>query len=124
MADAWVGLGRALSRTGKLEYAEAAFRTAIEADAEHPAARYRLSMTLWATSRFDEAMAEMTALTDDGDYSEAHERLAVWSYYVGDHAEAWRHVHRARALGQDVPAQLIPLLQQHMLDPGAEPHAD
>jgi hypothetical protein len=56
-------------------------------------------------------------LVMDDLHAGAHERLAVWHYYTGDHEAAWRHLHRAEELGQPVPGQLASLLEQQMPDP-------
>jgi tetratricopeptide (TPR) repeat protein len=117
-ADAYVGLGAMLQRKGKPDRAIAAYRTAIDHDDRHLGARYGLAMALWTLDRQEEAIAEMNALLAlDESYAKAHERLAVWNYYVADYPAAWRHVHRAEELGQAVPAQLVTLLQGQMTDP-------
>jgi len=120
LAAAYAGLGATLERKGKQESAIAAFRTAVDRDADNLDFRYQLATSLWTASRQGEAIEEMNAvLAADEDHAGAHERLAVWSYYTGDHDAAWRHLHRAEALGKEVPAQLVALLEQQAPDPDA-----
>jgi len=119
LADAYVGMGLLLTRKGKHEKAIVSFRTALDRDASHLDARYRLAMALWSASRQYDAIDEMNRLlTEDDSHARAHERLAVWHYFTGDFASAWHHLHRAEDLGQQVPGQLAVLLSQRMVDPG------
>ena len=119
LADAYVGIGLLLTRKGKHEQAIVSFRTALDRDASHLDARYRLAMALWSASRQYEAIDEMNRLlAEDDSHARAHERLAVWHYFTGDFASAWYHLHRAEDLGQQVPGQLAALLSQRMVDPG------
>ena len=46
------------------------------------------------------------------DNVKAHERLAIWHYYLGEYETAWSHVHRAQNLGHAMPPQFIVLLQK------------
>ena len=118
-ADAYVGLGVALEIKGKLDHAIASFRTAIDRDEQHVDARYRLAVALWAAAEQAQALDEMnTVVALDDEYDAAHERLAVWNYYTEDYAVAWLHLHRAQSLGGELPAQLAPLLQAKISDPG------
>jgi len=120
LAAAYRGLGAMLERKGKTDSAIAAFRTAVDRDTDNLDFRYELAMSLWTASRQEDAIEEMNAvLLADEEYARAHERLAVWSYYTGDHDAAWHHLHRAEALGEEVPAQLVALLEQQRPDPGA-----
>jgi tetratricopeptide (TPR) repeat protein len=78
-------------------------------------------MTLWTPTRHDEAIEEMNALLAiDDDFAIAHERLAIWHYYLGNYDDAWRHVQRARELGHELPAQFLPLLRSMAVDPERE----
>jgi tetratricopeptide (TPR) repeat protein len=121
LADAYVGLGAALKVKGKLDEATAAFRTALDHDDRNVEARYQLAMTLWDPATQQEAITEMNAVLaiDDG-FAKAHERLAIWNYYVADYDTAWQHVHRAEELGQELPPQFMALLNGQMSDPEAE----
>ncbi len=120
LARAYVGIGAVLERKGKLEPALASFRTAVDRDGRDLEARYELATALWTASRQAEAVAQMQSLLSlKDDYGPAHERLAVWSYYRGEHDAAWRHLHRAQELGNPVPAQLAALLAKEAPDPGA-----
>jgi predicted Zn-dependent protease len=102
-----------LARKGRIDPALTSFRTALDRDATHLAARYELAMTLWTASRREEALAEMTAVvTADPAHGAAHERLAVWNYYAGNREAARLHLAEAERLGQPVPAQLAGLLDR------------
>jgi tetratricopeptide (TPR) repeat protein len=122
LADAYVGLGATLRVKGKLDRARAAFRTALDHDDRNLEARYQLAMALWEPATQQEAITEMNAVLaiDDG-FAKAHERLAMWNYYVGDYETAWRQVHRVEELGQQMPPQFMALLKGQMTDPEAEP---
>lgn len=112
-------LGDALRGKGRSAWTVAAYRTAIEAGFDSADLRSKLAMQLWGMDQFDDAVAEMTMASEiEPARAETHERLAVWSYYLGDDAAAWRHVHAARARGGDVPPQFIPLLERRIPDPG------
>jgi tetratricopeptide (TPR) repeat protein len=118
LADAYVGIGRVVMSKSKYDLALKSFRTAIDRDEDHLTARYQLAMALWKAGDRQGAIDEMTDLLDlDEEHAGAHERLAVWSYYTGEYAEAWQHLHRAAALGKPVPAQLPSLLERQLPDP-------
>ena len=121
LADGYVGIGRVARRKGKLDKSIAAFRTALDRRSDHRDALFGLATTLWNDAQQDEAIAQMTTLLlIDDEHARAHERLAVWSYYTGEHETAWEHLHRADALGQPVPEQLVGLLEEQMPDPGVQ----
>ena len=118
LAEGYVGIGRVARRKGKLNESLAAFRTALDRGGDHQGARFELAMTLWNDAQHDAAIAQMNrVLLAEDEHPNAHERLAVWSYYVGEHETAWEHLHRAQDLGQPVPAQLVGLLEKKMPDP-------
>lgn len=117
--DAIDGLGDALVHKGRIEWAIATYRTLLDVRTDDADTRFKLAWRLWDSDQSDDAIAEMNrVLALDPNRAEAHERLAIWNYYTGDYAEAWRQVHRTRALGGVVPPQFIPLLQARMPDPG------
>jgi len=120
--DAYLGLGQAMMVKGKIDLAAASYRTALQLDARNVEARYGLADMLAREQQRDEAIAEMQALLDvSPDYARAHERLAIWQYYEGEHAAAWQHVHAARDLNHRMPPQFIVLLEGQMADPGSRP---
>ncbi len=109
---AWNGLGRALQAKGKGEHAVAAFRTALAQDKEFAEGQYNLAFGLARLGRRADAIVEMNRLLElDPGNAAAHERLAIWYYYNGDDDAAWQHVHAARDLGREPPAQLVTLLE-------------
>lgn len=111
-ADAYFGLGSAVTMRGKTAEAIAAYATALELRPEWIQARYELGMAYWKASRMDEATAQFRAVLErDGRHGPSHERLAVAAYYAGDKQEALRHAAAAKAAGTDVPAQLYELLK-------------
>ena len=65
----------------------------------------------------DEGLKE--ALRLDPACGPAHQRLAIWSYYQGDFAGAWKHVYAAREAGDPVPPQFLEQLRARMPEPGA-----
>jgi len=120
-ADAFVGLGTTIKLEGRLDEAIVALRTALDRDPRHVEARYQLAMALWTKGLPDDATHQMNSvLVEDAAHVRAHERLAVWSYYGGEYARAWRHLHRAEELGGAVPAQLSSMLASKMPDPAAD----
>ena len=105
-------LGRALQNKGKGEHALAAFRTALALDADYTDAQYNLAAALDRAGQRDAAIAQMQRVLElDPRRAEAHERLAIWYYYTGDAAAAWRHVDAARDLGHEPPPQFLALLE-------------
>ncbi len=118
-ASGYEGLGRALQAKGKGQYAVAAYRTALMLQPDFVEAQYDLASALARLDRRDEAITEMLRVLElDPQHARAHERLAIWSYYIGDAATAWRHVHAARDLAREPPPQFITLLETQMPDPG------
>ncbi len=113
-------LGDACHMKGETGWAIACYRTLLDDEPTRADVRFKLATMLWADSQSNDAVAELTRVTElDPARADAHERLAIWHYYLDDPATAWRHVHAARAAGGDVPPQFIPLLSARMADPGA-----
>jgi tetratricopeptide (TPR) repeat protein len=118
-AEAYFSLGEAVLGHGKVDLAAAAHRTAIALDPQFTDPRFHLAMALWMMGESDQAILEMEeVVAQDPQRAEAHERLAIWNYYGGDDAAAWRHVHAARGLGHEMPGQFIALLEARTPDPG------
>lgn len=106
-------LGVALRNKGKDREALAAFRTAVTLDPEFVEARYHLAATLARLGRHAEAIDEMLVVVDlDPTRGDAHERLAIWSYYAGDRDAARRHADAAENLGRTLPPQFVALLEE------------
>lgn len=119
---AWLGLGRALVVKGKTSEALSASRRAARLDPELVTAQYDVAMTLARLGQLDEAITEMNRVVEiDAGHSGAHERLAIWYYYLDDTPASWRHVRAARDLGREPPGQFIANLQAKT--PGRRPVA-
>ncbi len=111
-ALAYNGLGRALVTKGKVEYALAAYLTAARLDATLVDAPFGAAMTLARLGRLDEAIDQMQLAVElDPANTDAHQRLAIWYYYLDDTETAWQHVRVSRDLGQEPPGQFIALLE-------------
>ncbi len=113
LAVAYNSLGRALLGEGEGELAAAAFRTALALDEKYTEARFNLSYAVAGLGDQVEAIELMNGvLQAQPDNADAHERLAIWHYYVGEYETAWAHVHHAQNLGHTMPPQFIVLLQK------------
>ncbi len=111
-ALAYNGLGRALVTKGKVEYALAAYLTAARLDATLVDAPFGAAMSLARLGRFDDAIDQMQLAVElDPANTDAHQRLAIWYYYLDDTDTAWQHVRASRDLGQALPGQFIALLE-------------
>lgn len=118
--EAIAALGDACRMRGEIAWAIACYRTVLDDEPDRADLRFTLAMMHWADNQPHEAVDEMMRVVEiDPANAQAHERLAIWHYYLDDAAAAWRHVHVARALGHDVSPQFIPLLSAKMADPGA-----
>jgi Flp pilus assembly protein TadD len=116
--EPYIALGHAMIVKGKIDLAEASYRTALDLEPEHVNARTALAMTLSREGHRDEAIETMNEVLEiDSANGFAHERLAIWHYYEGDFATAWEHVHAARRLDHPMPPQFINLLDGKMPDP-------
>ena len=110
---AYNSLGRALLGEGEGELATAAFRTALALDEQYTEARFNLSYAVAGLGDQEEAIELMNGVVQaQPDNVQAHERLAIWHYYLGEYETAWSHVHRAQNLGHAMPAQFMVLLQK------------
>ncbi len=113
LAVAYNSLGRALLGEGEGEFAAAAFRTALALDEQYIEARFNLSYAVAGLGNQAEAIELMNGVVQaQPNNIEAHERLAIWNYYVGEFETAWSHVHHAQDLGHAMPPQFMVLLQK------------
>jgi tetratricopeptide (TPR) repeat protein len=120
LPHAYVVLGEAMITKGKTELAIACYRTTLDLQPQDFETRVALAETLAREMRHEEAIAEMDAvIAAVPGHGRAHERLAIWHYYDGDYAAAWRHVRAARAAGHEMPPQFITLLSGKMAEPAA-----
>ncbi len=112
-AGAYNSLGRALIGEGEGELAAAAYRTALALDKQYTEARFNLSYAVAGLGNQAKAIELMNGVVQaQPNNIEAHERLAIWNYYVGEYEIAWSHVHQAQNLGHAMPPQFMALLQQ------------
>ena len=110
---AYNSLGQALLGEGEGELAAAAFRTALALDEQYTEARFNLSFTVAGLGNQEDAIELMNGVVQaQPDNAEAHERLAIWHYYLGEYEPAWSHVHLAQKLGHTMPPQFMILLQK------------
>jgi tetratricopeptide (TPR) repeat protein len=115
---AYQGLGRAFLGKGKTEEAIACFRSALRLDPNLIDTRFELALTYWRQADYQEAIETWRhVLTLDPNHARTHERLSIALYYLGDYKDAWRHVHAAEALDQEVPPQFRRLLEARMPEP-------
>ncbi len=113
LAVAYNGLGRALLGEGEGKLAAAAYRTALALDELYTEARFNLSYAVAGIGDQAEAIELMNGVIKaQPDNIEAHERLAIWNYYVGEFETAWSHVHQAQNLGHNMPPQFLALLEK------------
>ena len=113
LAVAYNRLGQALLGEGEGEFAAAAFRTALALDERYTEARFNLSYAVAGLGDQAEAIELMNGVVQaQPNNVEAHERLAIWNYYLGEYETAWSHVHHAQNLGHAMPPQFIVLLQK------------
>jgi Flp pilus assembly protein TadD len=116
LADGWVNLGVARRRLGDLDGAEAAYRRALEADAEVSAAYHNLAALLEIRGRPEEGK-KLLALAD------RRSNRNPWSYLsLGDWAlaeqrveEAERFYRKAKGLAPDNPEPLAALGQASLV---------
>ena len=105
LASAYNSLGRALLGEGEGGLAAAAYRTALALDEQYTEARFNLSYAVAGLGDQEEAIELMNGVVEaQPDNIEAHERLAIWNYYVGEFETAWSHVHHAQNLGHAAPS--------------------
>lgn len=117
-AESYETLGRALLAKRKTPQAAAAFRSALRLDPARFETRYVLGLALWMEGDLQAAEAEWQRLLQTApDYGPAHQRLALGSYYAGNYATAWRHVHAGESSGAGVPVHFRRLLQDKMPEP-------
>lgn len=110
-APAYVGLGDTLVCKRKDEMALAAYRTAAALVPDDVAVRMKLAETINRTgdlSGWAEELENVLAL--DPEHGEAHARLAVARYYLGDRGAARREIALADRFGGNVPGQLRAML--------------
>ncbi|MFQ5807266.1 MAG: tetratricopeptide repeat protein [Phycisphaerae bacterium] len=112
------GLGTALLTVAKTTEATAAFRTALDLDPRYLPARFRLAEALQRQRQFQEAADRLReVIRMDPNHAEAHTRLAILLYYLGDDTGAWAQVHAAETLGSSVPPQFRELLARRTPEP-------
>lgn len=118
-AEYYDGLAVALITRGRVEQALAAYRTCLSLDDSRVETRFRMGYALQMLGRLEEAVAEWSKVVEQQPaHGEAHSRLAIGYYYLGDYPSAWRHTHAAEAAGFAVPPQFRELLRTRLAEPG------
>ena len=113
LAVAYNSLGRSLFAEGEADYALASYRTALSLDANLIEAKYNIALHYGMTNKRVQAIELMNEVLEaDPENAVGHERIAVWSYYVGDYKTSWQHANAAEALGHKMPPQFIALLEK------------
>ena len=89
-------LGEAHRKLKHFNEAEAAYRRAIETDANHAGAHNNLGLILQETGRIDDAIRELErALELQPDFAETHRNLATALHRSGETERAVQHLRRA-----------------------------
>ena len=105
-------LGTTLLAKRKVEFAEAAFRSALDINPNSATTHEKLGLTLsGSTSRFDEAIEHYTkAIEIDPENGHAYSRIAILNYYLGRPDVSRQNIALAEANGYTAPVQLRNLL--------------
>ncbi|GIK19930.1 MAG: hypothetical protein AMXMBFR77_06500 [Phycisphaerales bacterium] len=112
-ARAYEGLGDALLGKRKDGDALAAYRTAAMLDPANADLRLKFAETINRTGDLDGWAAELARIVAFApEHGEAHARLAVARYYLGDHDGARAHAVQAERFGGAVPPQLKAMIGQ------------
>lgn len=119
LPEGYLGVGQVLLTRGEMEKALAAFRSAQDLDIGNFEAQLGIARIADMEGDIQRAIREYEQLlTIEPTNGFAHERIAINSYYQGQHAKAWVHTHAAEALGHKVPPQFRLLLAEQMTEPG------
>ena len=87
------------------------YRTALDLEPDRIGALFEVAMLLAREQDFAGAIDEMDRVLElDPDHAVAHERLAIWHYYLDDFNAAREHSARAEALGHAMPPQFKQLI--------------
>lgn len=113
LAVVYNSLGKSLHAEGEADYALASYRTALSLDEGLIEAKYNIAFHLGMTGKRVQAIEMMKeVLVADPKNAIGHERIAIWSYYLGDYETSWQHALAAEALGHNLPPQFIALLEK------------
>ncbi len=112
-AEYYEVLGSALLLKRKPQFAESAFRSALDLNPDSVFSHQQLALTLSGTGRFNEAISTYgTVLRLDPENGLAHRRLAVLLYYSGQNNASQEHVQLAQDNGEVIPPQFLELLNR------------
>jgi tetratricopeptide (TPR) repeat protein len=110
-AAGYAGLGDALICKKKDDMALAAYRTAAVHAPDNTAVRLKLAETINRNGDVEGFATELeNLLAIDPSHGEAHARLAVAKYFLGDREGAQREIALAERFGGNVPPQLKDML--------------
>ncbi|MCW5937215.1 MAG: tetratricopeptide repeat protein [Fimbriimonadaceae bacterium] len=111
-AETYLGLAQALVPKGRSAEAEAAVRTAVSLSPKNLDARLAWARLVDAKGDAEATVAAWSALLAvDGTIAEAHDRLAIATYYRGDAHGALKHIEACERLGGAVPAHFKDLVR-------------
>jgi tetratricopeptide (TPR) repeat protein len=108
-----VNLAGILAFQGDLSQALSLCRQAVDLDSKSFAPNLQLAQVLMQQKAFREAIPPLrTALEARPDSGPAHRQLSIALVAIGDYPAAWKHLERALALGEEVPAPLVEELKR------------
>jgi len=118
-AWAWRYLGGAYRKQGKLDEAVAAFTRALGISPNSTVACNNLGLVYLEQDKPDEAIrAFKNALAIKPDDADSFHNLALAYHQKGDHASAWKCVHKCQALGGKLDPDFLDELRGKMKEPG------
>lgn len=104
-AETYLGLSQALLGKGKEAEAQAAIRTALDLDPQNLAAYVLLARVIDRKGESNPTIAAWNdVLAINPKHGEAHARIAIATYYLGDTVGALSHIQTAERNGGEVPA--------------------
>jgi tetratricopeptide (TPR) repeat protein len=107
------GLARSFLLEGKVNYAEAALKTAVSLDPNFNKARFELGVVRQKQDDNAGAVSIWKELVKrDPAYPDAYARMAVSSYFAQDFKAAWTYLDEADKRKQNVPPQFRDLLKE------------
>jgi tetratricopeptide (TPR) repeat protein len=108
-----VNLAGILAFQGELSEAATLCRRAVDFDPRSFAPNLQLARVLMQQKAYRDAIAPLrAALEARPDSGPAHRQLSIALVAIGDYPAAWRHLERALALGEEIPAPLVDELRK------------
>jgi len=108
-----VNLAGILAFQGELSEAATLCRRAVDFDPRSFAPNLQLARVLMQQKAYRDAIAPLrAALEAQPDSGPAHRQLSIALVAIGDYPAAWKHLERALALGEEIPAPLVDELRK------------